>query len=221
MIIPPAASQTVVTTNDAVHKRMESKTRVRSCMKRSSSRSPDLFVSFTSDVDVKEMPHLKDMPAEEVSAVWYNSADFEKIKKNLVTTLRLMIANKPVGSDMCTRGIEFRTPQGAKFRKKNKLEALTAVWNEQVAQWKENVTDDEAIRRVYLEHSTKCLETAQKFGMHDEKAVEKYLGEALNGDDSSRSWSNSTRSSILPKNDDFIENIQEVVVKQSCVPSAA
>ena len=129
-----------------------------------------------------------------------------------------MIAKKPVDSDQCTRGIEFRTPQGAKFRKKNKLEALTAVWNEQVSQWKENVTDEEAIRRVYLEHSTKCTETAHKFGLHDEKAVQKYLREDVYGDDSARSL--SSRSSILPKGD-FSEGIEDVVVQQACVSMAA
>ena len=191
-------------------------------MKKCSSRSSDRFVSFTSDVDVKEVPHLKDLEPEEIAAVWYNGTDFERIKKSLVVTLRLMIAKKPVDSDQCTRGIEFRTPQGAKFRKKNKLEALTAVWNEQVSQWKENITDEEAIRKVYLEHSTKCMETARKFGLHDEKAVEKYLREDIYGDDSARSWSNSTRSSILSRSEtDFSEGMEDVVVQKACVSMAA
>ena len=224
MIVPPAPL-TVVTAND---KATPEKKRIRSAMRKcspnsdssTSSRSSDLFVSFTSDVDVKEVPHIKDLSPEEVAAVWYNGADFERIKKALVVTLRLMIAKKPVDSDQCTRGIEFRTPQGAKFRKKNKLEALTAVWNEQVSQWKENITDEEAIRSVYLEHSTKCMETARKFGLHDEKAVQKYLRDDVYGDDSARSW--SSRSSILPRSEaDFSEGIEDVVVQQACVSMAA
>jgi hypothetical protein len=219
MIVLPS-SPTVVKKSSA--DAAPEKKRIRSAMKKCAkdSRSSGLFVSFISDVDVKEVPHIKDLSAEEIAAVWYNGADFEDIKKSLVVTLRLMIANKPVGSDQCTRGIEFRTPQGAKFRKQNKLEALTAVWNEQVSQWKENITDEVAIRRVYLQHSTKCMETARKFGLHDEKAVQKYLREEIFGDDSARSL--SSRSSLLPRSDDdFSEGIEEVVVKHACVSMAA
>jgi hypothetical protein len=190
----------------------------------SSSSDPveEVFVSFEQHVDVKEIPHIKDLSAEEVSAVWYNGEDFEAIKKSLVVTLRLMIASKPVGSDQCTRGLEFRTPQGAKYRKKNKLEALTAVWNEQVAQWKDNVSNDEAIRRVYVEQSKKCIETARKFGMHDERAVQKYLGEDMSeSDDSVRSTSLRARLVVDDDVEDFSNKIIQGFVQTSCVPSAA
>ncbi|KAG7359761.1 hypothetical protein IV203_034859 [Nitzschia inconspicua] len=203
--------------------------RIRSAMKGSRRRSrkdeteQDVCVRFEQHVDVQEVPHLRDIPAEEVSATWYNSEDFNVIKKSLVVTLRLMLANKPVGSDQCTRGLEFRTPHGAKYRKKNKLEALTAVWNEQVAQWKDNVTDDEAIRRVYLEQSEKCRETARKFGLHDERAVQKYLGEdnLSDSDDSVRSTSLRSRLVVDEDIEDFSNKIIEGFVKQSCVSSAA
>jgi hypothetical protein len=129
----------------------------------------------------------------------------------------LMIANKPVGSDQCTRGLEFRTPAGAKLRKTNKLKALTAVWNEQVAQWKENYADDEAIRRVYLEHSVKCIETARKMGLHDELAVLSYLGKDQNRDDNS----SSSHSSLGVEDEVISSPIEGLVLHQHCVSSAA
>jgi hypothetical protein len=227
MIVPPSAYVTVTpSVEKGVYEESKSaKPRIRSAMKGSRrksqcARDSGAFVSFEQHVDVQEVPHLRDLPPDQVAEVWYNGEDFETIKKSLVVTLRLMIANKPVGSDQCTRGLEFRTPHGAKYRKKNKVEALTAVWNEQVAQWKDNVTDDEAIRRVYIEQSTKCCETAKKFGLHDEKAVQKYLGE-----DSSESedsvCSTSLRARLVVEEDEFSNKIIDGFVKQACVPSAA
>lgn len=231
MIVPPSPYTTVTT--DTTQKTCEvsvcPQPRFKSAMKGSrrkrlgSSSYPieGPSVSFGQHVDVKEVPHLKDLPAEEVSAVWYNSEDFEIIKRSLVVTLRLMVANKPVGSDQCTRGLEFRTPHGAKYRKKNKLEALTAVWNEQVTQWKDNVLDDEAIRRVYLEQSEKCCETARKFGIHDEKAVRNYLGgDVSESEDSMRSTSLRARLVVDDEAEDFSDKIQGLV-QTSCLPSAA
>jgi hypothetical protein len=190
------------------------------------------FVTFNNQVDVQEVPHLKDLPQEEKAATWYNNQDFETIKKSLVVTLRLMMAQKLVGSDQCVRGLEFRTPQGAKYRKKNKIQALTAVWNEQVAQWKDNKTDDEAIRRVYLEHSLKCREAARKFGIHDEQAVQHYLHTeeipAADDEEEDNSSSCSSYDSVgLGDNKEMLNvdginnNIENIVVQQSCAPSAA
>jgi hypothetical protein len=71
-----------------------------------------------------------------------------------------MIANKPVGSDQCTRGLEFQSPHAAKYRKKNKLEAPIAVWNEQVAPWKDNVTDD-LVSPVYTPNDSTVSESLQ------------------------------------------------------------
>eukprot|EP00339_Tiarina_fusa_P030045 CAMPEP_0117031636 /NCGR_PEP_ID=MMETSP0472-20121206/22715_1 /TAXON_ID=693140 ORGANISM="Tiarina fusus, Strain LIS" /NCGR_SAMPLE_ID=MMETSP0472 /ASSEMBLY_ACC=CAM_ASM_000603 /LENGTH=124 /DNA_ID=CAMNT_0004740001 /DNA_START=1 /DNA_END=375 /DNA_ORIENTATION=- len=90
----------------------------------------------------------------------------------MIVTIRLMMANKPIGDGQCSRGLEFRTPSGAKKRKKNKLDALTAVWNEQVSQWNEHKTDEFAISFVYQQQNQKCREQALRFGRHDEKAAE-------------------------------------------------
>jgi hypothetical protein len=137
-------------------------------------------VTFAKAVAVLEVQHLKDTTHAEIAATWYDTSECEAIKKGMITTIRLMMAKKPIGSDQCTRGLEFRTPAGAKFRKKNKLESLTAVWNEQVSQWKTGTSDAEAISRVYMETSKHCGEKAQKAGAYDEKAVQKCWGLSLN-----------------------------------------
>mmetsp|Transcript_33584 Transcript_33584/g.56189 ORF Transcript_33584/g.56189 Transcript_33584/m.56189 type:complete len:224 (-) Transcript_33584:105-776(-) len=223
MIVPPMSFE-VVTSTQREGSKQQSAMKIKSAMKGTRRRRDgDRFVTFVQSVDVKEVPHLKDLPQEEKNATWYTNADFEVIKRSIILTLRLMVAKKPVGSDQCTRGLEFRTPGGAKFRKQNKLEALTAVWNEQVAQWKDNVTDEEAIRRVYLEQSLKCRETAIKFGLHDENAVRHYLRneEEEDEDDSSNGVALEETGLEDSEKQTTDTNIEAIVVKQSCVPSAA
>lgn len=193
-------------------------------------------VKFSQKIQVHEIYHFRDLPPEEVVATWYTNDDFELIKKSLVATLRLMMTDKDVGEDQCVRGLEFRTPLGAKQRKQRKVVALTAVWNEQVRQWQEDIVDDEAIRRVYLQHSDPCREVARKFGVRDELAIQEY--KMTDGDNSfSTIESTSVSSSILtPKlQRDALNKITsvekmtthathcplEVIKMQACVPSAA
>lgn len=141
------------------------------------TKSSTKSVRFSTNIDVREVRHWKDLPTEEAEATWYTPAEFEDIKRSLVVTIRLMMTKKPIGEDLCTRGLEFRTPAGAKLRKKNKLRALTAVWNEQVAQWKADRSDDEAISFVYQQEVHECRIIARRLALQDQKDAQRYLAE--------------------------------------------
>jgi hypothetical protein len=140
---------------------------------------PRKHVTFATNISVHEVPHLKDLPEEELRATWYDQADFEAIKQSMIVTIRLMMANKPIGSDIdqCTRGLEFRTPAGSKIRKMSKMGAVTAVWNEQVSQWKDGRNDDEAIAEVYIKHGINSNKAARVVGIQDEQVVKECLSE--------------------------------------------
>jgi hypothetical protein len=169
-------------------------------------------VSFASNIDVKEVPHLKDVPEEDLKATWYTQEEFECIKKSLIVTVRLMMAMKPIDSEQCTRGLEFRTPAGAKLRKKNKLDALTAVWNEQVSQWKRNRTDEEAISFVYTEQCQKVSEVARRMASQDEKDVRRYSEIAEQSDSS---------LSFVSLDGDNMDQLHEQPTRSLCSPAAA
>lgn len=132
-------------------------------------------VRFNGNIDVREVPHRNELPEGEAEATWYSPVEFEGIKKTLVATVRLMMAKKPLDQDQCSRGLEFRTPAGAKMRKQNKLKALTAVWNEQVAQWKEDRTNEEAIAFVYEREVHECRDIAFRMAKQDAKEASRYL----------------------------------------------
>lgn len=185
-------------------------------------------VSFGNTVDVLVVQHLKDTTEEEIAAIWYDNSEFEAIKKGMVATIRLMMTKKPIGSDHCTRGLEFRTPTGAKLRKNNKLESLTAVWNEQVLQWQTGTSDAEAISRVYKETSKRCREMAQKAGAYDAKAVQKYSGLSLKDSDqspSSLSLAAESKARRETVGDDLKQQVGSEHHRQprraSCGPAAA
>ena len=143
---------------------------------RSSSRSKK-STRFCKKVEVREVPSLTTLSEEEINATWYTADEFQVIKQTLVTTIRFMTAKKPLEGDLCKRGLEFRTPTGAKTRKANKLKSLRAVWNEQVSQWKSGTADDEAIRRVYLEETKDSCDEAHRMGQSDEKEAQRYLND--------------------------------------------
>jgi len=125
-------------------------------------------VRFDSNVNVQEVPHRRDISDEEANSIWYCQEEFDVIKTNLLATLRLIVSNEPIGDDMCARGLECRTPEGARNWKQNKLRALRVVWSQQVKQWKLNVVDEDAITRVCREETYKSKEKARRKGLEDE-----------------------------------------------------
>jgi hypothetical protein len=128
-------------------------------------------VSFASQVSIKEMQHRRDILAEEVSATWYNSTDFDEIKKSIIVTLRCIVAKRPLGDEQCSRGLESRTPEGTKLRKVNRINALTAVWHAQVEQWETDTINEEAIASVYQMQSAICKKAAHRAAIHDEAGL--------------------------------------------------
>jgi hypothetical protein len=168
-------------------------------------------VRFNAHIDVREVPRLKDLPEGEVGVTWYTPVEFDRIKESLITTVRLMMAKKPIGNDYCVRGLEFRTPAGAKMRKQNKLKSLTAVWNEQVAQWKKDRTDEEAICFVYQQENHECRTVALRLGLQDEKEARRYLDEDC---------SDEADFSTIPLEEN-INNTLEEPHRSTVVPTAA
>lgn len=133
-------------------------------------------VSFAPRAQVFAITHLDEIPDDVVASIWYDSKEYSAIKSAYQATIFLMEAGETItGTEHTTRGLEYRTQEGAWARYENKRDAYNAVLDEQDRQWKRDADDDEAIRQVYLEHSAKCLAAAQKRGLQDAKAVEEFL----------------------------------------------
>jgi hypothetical protein len=142
------------------------------------SRSPlsSKSLTFGDANEVFHVDHLDDISDEQILATWYNANEYSQIKSSYQTTIYMMETGIAMKDDEQTsRGLEYRTQDGAWARYEKKRDAYNAVLDEQDRQWKVDKDDDEAIRSIYLEHSTKCGDAAHMRAVDDEKVARKHL----------------------------------------------
>lgn len=71
----------------------------------------------------------------------------------------------------CTRGLEYRTPEGSQKRQTNKWNAIEAVLDEQHRQREECIDDDETLSSVYKSVAFQCNQEALERGLADAEAA--------------------------------------------------
>lgn len=135
-------------------------------------------VRFTDKNEIFPIQHLDDMTDEEVFAIWYTSKEYSEIKQAYQVTIFMMESGETItGDDHTSRGLEYRTQEGAWARYENKRDAYNAVLDEQDRQWKVDKDDYEKIRQIYLKHSTKCANAAIVRALQDERDIKDFLAE--------------------------------------------
>lgn len=135
-------------------------------------------VRFADKNELCPIQHLDDMSDEEVFAIWYTSREYSDIKQAYQLTIFMMESGETItGDEHTSRGLEYRTQEGAWARYENKRDAYNAVLDEQDRQWKVDKDDYEKIRQIYLKHSTKCANAAIVRALQDERDVKDYLEE--------------------------------------------
>jgi hypothetical protein len=133
-------------------------------------------LTFADDNEVFHVDHLDDISDDQILATWYNANEYSEIKSSYQTTIFMMETGEKMLDDIHTsRGLEYRTQDGAWARYEKKRDAYNAVLDEQDRQWKVDRDDDEKIRCIYLEHSTKCGDAAHLRAVEDEKLARKHL----------------------------------------------
>ena len=133
---------------------------------------PRQLVSFQPRVRVLTIEHYSDYSEDEARAQWWSREEFLTIKSECASTVKAMVTGKPLGSDFCSRGLEYRTPAGMKLRQQNKFVSICAVLDEQDRQWENHDQDLEALAAAYRPHSIKSQYAARQQGVRDEKAIE-------------------------------------------------
>ena len=120
------------------------------------------------------------MTKDQAKDIWFVSDDFVKMKKTFAPTVQRMMdgsltEEESKGEDHCTRGLEYRTRDGARRRMKNKYNGLSAVLHEQDRQIFEEIQDPEQLAQVYREANFKCMQEAIALGQQDALDVQDYL----------------------------------------------
>jgi hypothetical protein len=124
----------------------------------------------------KHITHLDDIPEDEVNATWYDATEYSEIKAGYQLTIFMMEAGETLKTEEHTsRGLEYRTQEGAWARYENKRDAYNAVLDEQDRQWQEDCDDHVAISKIYLQHSTKCAVAAVERAKQDEAEAAEIL----------------------------------------------
>jgi hypothetical protein len=119
--------------------------------------------------EVYPITHLDDIPEDEVNATWYDGSEYAEIKQSYQLTIFMMEAGEQLNFvEHTSRGLEYRTQEGAWARYENKRDAYNAVLDEQDRQWQEDIDDDQKISVIYLEHSSKCAKAAADRAKADE-----------------------------------------------------
>lgn len=158
----------------------DSSTICSSEMKASSKDAPvSKGVHFKEHHDIREIPHLDDVPEEEIEETWYSAKEYSEIKSSYQLTIFMMESGEKMSEEHTPRGLEYRTQEGAWARYENKRDAYNAVLDEQDRQWKVDKDDHDKIREIYLEHSTKCAQAAVVRALNDERDIKEYMADAL------------------------------------------
>ena len=150
----------------------------KSSLKRSKAKKK---LRFSEDRNqVFAIPHLDDMADVLISRIWYDSEEYSEIKNGYQVTIFRMEKGEFQEDDQHTsRGLEYRTQEGAWARYENKRDAYNAVLDEQDRQWKIDQDDFEEIGIVYREHSTKCALAAAERGAEDAKEAKEICRDIL------------------------------------------
>lgn len=132
--------------------------------------TPVRRVNFNGQVMVRTIGHVNDLSESEIRRTWYHKEEYRQIRSSLSVTVRKITSGRYEGDtdSHCARGLEFRTPYGAQLRRKNKLDALIAVLDEQDRQMDDNDLNDDALAQLYMQFSHARLHEAQRRGELDE-----------------------------------------------------
>ena len=138
-------------------------------------------VKFVHKIKVHRIPHLSDLPEDVVASTWYNRSEFDAVKRSYQVTVRMIMKGHVFTSydedtnSHCTRGLEYRTKEGARFKQKVKLYAMLAVLDEQDRQRQAGVRDPESLSKAYRQESEKATSRAFVRGLKDELDIQEYL----------------------------------------------
>jgi hypothetical protein len=129
-------------------------------------------VTFDQMATVFDVMGLDEYTAEEKKASHYNLDDMRRMKETVRSDAKLLdsgllVQSKANGAGISFRGLEHRTKEGAKRKRRFRLNAYEAVFSEIEFQKQEGMTDEDSIADIYFIHSELCAVDAQMVAKRD------------------------------------------------------
>jgi hypothetical protein len=133
-------------------------------------------LSFKDHAEVRDTIHCSDYTEEEKAASWFNAGDYNQMRAERKTTVRLMERGDPFVSDgrHYYRGLEGKTREGSCRKQFNSIDASLAVLDEQNRLAELGVSAaaaSEALSKIYISCSTHCIASAHERGLVDQRAA--------------------------------------------------
>jgi hypothetical protein len=125
-------------------------------------------ISFFPEVKIFNVLHIMDYSAEEKQATWFDGDEIRSFKNEIKASAALMVDGVSESAELCSRGLEARTRDGALRKRHNKVDARAAVFLEQEFQMEEGFLDEEAIADAYYDRTQHCQVAANMMGLRDE-----------------------------------------------------
>jgi hypothetical protein len=130
------------------------------------------FVSFDA-VDFREVLNRDAFTPEEIESCWYDRVDLRQMREDARSEARMMDSGLLEESDdVCLRGLECRTKEGARAKRQNRANVNAAIFFELDSQEDNGIYDDEAIADVYYNYSEHCQVSAQMIGARDAREAQ-------------------------------------------------
>ena len=127
-------------------------------------------VHFNDDVDVKHVLHRTDYTDFESENAWYSIADYGSFREDSTTTVRLIV-NRPGEIDnvrYASRGVEHRISSVREQRYRIRIQARSAVLDEQLFQRSIGERDNGIIATLYKQKAESSLQDALEMATRDQ-----------------------------------------------------
>ena len=143
-------------------------------------------VSFFPHVMLHEMPHFKTLTSKEREALWYTHEEYQQIKDvcrfTVSTTMKesrskgAKFLEQDEDEEICFRGLEGLTKEGAEIRKRNREAVWYAVFYEQELQERNSqgiyyCYDPRMIGQVSMEATFHSRKAARDVGLKDSQEL--------------------------------------------------
>lgn len=119
--------------------------------------------------EIFDVPHIDDMSDQEIAIIWYDKPDYDEMKMSFIPIIKKMMRGAKIEEtdSETTRGLEFRTKEGALRRQHNKVQSIHSVLDEQDRQIALGIHDVERISEIYCEATRHVKVSAQDLGETD------------------------------------------------------
>ena len=136
-----------------------------------------LSVSFQENDKIIPHINIELFEDDEFELTWYSKTEIAAFRHDCIETARaipLCSLLQDTAENICLRGLEYRTYEGARLRLRRKLSAWDAVGNEQEFQRESGYVDAISLAETYKLSTVESLRDAHLMALRDESYVNKH-----------------------------------------------